>query len=180
LQKLRHGRRKTVSQVQGATASADKDAGTVGLTGPDIATVQKAADAMVAAGYFGKSSDSRIKINDNTGAKGKKVHSLQVNGVHLCCGKCVASVDEAVKSVSGVKAHTAVNGAKSFGDRRLQRQGRLFRAPESRTLRAKPEVIRPIEENARANALAAGVLHLRRTGCVSDKPRRLAPERQRR
>ena len=108
------GVEKAVGGVQGATASVDKDAGTVGLTGSDTATVQKAADAIVAAGYFGKSSDSKIKINDNTGATGKKVQSLQVNGVHLCCGKCVESVDEAVKAVSGVKGHTAVKGAKSF------------------------------------------------------------------
>ena len=108
------GVEKAVGEVKGATVSADKDAGTVGLTGPDVATVQKAADAMVAAGYFGKSSDSKIKINDNTRATGKKVQSLQVSGVHLCCGKCVESVDEAVKSVSGVKGHTAVKGAKSF------------------------------------------------------------------
>src|SRR6267378_455509 len=70
------GVEKAVGEVHGATASADKDAGTVGLTGPDTATVQKAADALVAAGYFGKSSDSKIKINDTTGAKGKKVQSL--------------------------------------------------------------------------------------------------------
>ena len=108
------GVEKAVNQVQGVSASVDKDAGTVALTGPDITTVQKAANAMVAAGYFGKSSDSRIKVNNSTGAKGRKVQALQVNGVHLCCGKCVESVDEAVKSVSGVKAHTAVKGAKSF------------------------------------------------------------------
>src|SRR6266536_6638195 len=83
------GVKKAVEGVQGATASANQDAGTVSLTGPDTATVQKAADALVAAGYFGQSSDSKIKINDRTGAKGKMVQSLQVNGVHLCCGKCV-------------------------------------------------------------------------------------------
>jgi len=94
--------------------SVDKDAGTVALTGPNTATVQKAADALVAAGYFGTSSDSRIKITDRTGAKGKKAQSLQVTGVHLGCGKCVSAVDEALKSVSGVKGHTAVKGAISF------------------------------------------------------------------
>jgi copper chaperone CopZ len=37
-----------------------------------------------------------------------------VEGVHLCCGKCVTAVDKAVKSVSGVKNHTAVKNAESF------------------------------------------------------------------
>src|SRR5437667_1303111 len=101
------GVEKAVGEIQGATASVDKDAGTVSLTGPDTATVQKAADALVAAGYFGTTSDSKIKLSKDTGAKGKQVQSLQVNGVHLCCGKCVSTVDEALKSVSGVKSHTA-------------------------------------------------------------------------
>ena len=106
------GVEKAAAKVDGLKASVDKDAGTVTLTGPDAATVQKGADALVAAGYFGMSSD--VKINAATGAKGEKVASLKLNGVHLCCAKCVTAVDEAVKSVSGVKAHTAEKGAKSF------------------------------------------------------------------
>ena len=108
------GVEKAIAEVGGATASVDKDAGSVSLTGPNTATVQKAANALVAAGYFGTSSDSKIKIHDKTGAKGTKAQSLQVSGVHLCCGKCVTAVDGALKSVSGVKSHTAVKGAKSF------------------------------------------------------------------
>ena len=82
------------------------------LTGPDTATVQKAADALVKAGYFGKSSD--VKMQATTGAKGEKVKSLTVEGPHLCCGKCVKAVDEALKGVPGATAHTATKGAKSF------------------------------------------------------------------
>jgi copper chaperone CopZ len=108
------GVQAAVGKVQGATASVDKDAGTVSLAGADKATVQKATDALVAAGYFGKSSDSSIKISESTGAKGEKVQSLQVTGVHLCCGKCVDAVDDALNSVTGVKTNTATKGAKSF------------------------------------------------------------------
>jgi len=39
---------------------------------------------------------------------------LKIEGVHLCCGKCVKAVDKAVKSVPGVKEQTATKGAKSF------------------------------------------------------------------
>jgi periplasmic mercuric ion binding protein len=105
---------KTVGTVQGATVAVDKDAGTVALTGPDKATVQKAADALVKAGYFGKSSDASIKLDASTGAKGDKTQSLQVKGVHLCCDKCVKAVNAAVTAVLGVKETTAVKGAKSF------------------------------------------------------------------
>jgi hypothetical protein len=55
-----------------------------------------------------------VKLANETGAKGEKVKSLKMEGVHLCCGKCVKAVDKATASVSGVKAHTATKGAKSF------------------------------------------------------------------
>jgi copper chaperone CopZ len=105
---------KAVATVKGVTASVDQDAETVSLTGPNTATVQKAADALVAAGYFGKSDNTSVKMVADTGAKGEKVQTLKLEGVHLCCGKCVSTVDKAVKSVSGVKEHTASKNAKSF------------------------------------------------------------------
>src|SRR5437868_7125379 len=108
------GVQKAVGDVKDVTATVDKDAGTVTLTGPDKAAVQKAAHALVAAGYFGKSSDGSIKIAHDTGAKGKNVQTLKLEGVHLCCGKCVSSVDKAVKSVPGVKEQTAKKNAESF------------------------------------------------------------------
>ncbi|HHY86674.1 MAG TPA: hypothetical protein GYA07_14245 [Verrucomicrobia bacterium] len=105
---------KAIAPVNGATASVDRDARTVTLTGPDAATVQKAADALVAAGYYGKSENSNIKIAADAGAKGTKVPSLKLEGVHLCCNQCVSAVDKAVKSVAGVKEHTATRNASSF------------------------------------------------------------------
>jgi copper chaperone CopZ len=108
------GVQKAAGQVHGVTTAVDQDEGAVSLTGPDTATVQKAVDAMVAAGYYGKSSDASIKLNAATGAKDQKVQSLKVEGVHLCCGKCVKSVNTALSSVAGVTANTAAKGAKSF------------------------------------------------------------------
>ena len=108
------GAEDAISKVPGVTAAVDKDAGTVTLTGADAATLQKGADALVKAGYFGTSSNPSVKIKSHTGAKGAKVETLKVEGVHLCCGKCVTAADTALKSVDGVKSHTAVKGAKSF------------------------------------------------------------------
>jgi copper chaperone CopZ len=68
----------------------------------------------VAGGYFGKSSDASIKINADTGAKNQKVQSLKIEGLHLCCGKCVKAVTEALATVPGVTGNTAAKGAKSF------------------------------------------------------------------
>jgi copper chaperone CopZ len=104
---------KAVGEVDGAKAEIDADAGTVTLSGPNKATVQKAANALVKAGYFGK-SEGGVKLDSATGATGKNVQSVRVEGVHLCCGKCVKAVDKAVKSVNGAKQHNATKGAKTF------------------------------------------------------------------
>jgi periplasmic mercuric ion binding protein len=108
------GVEKAVGHVPGVTAAADMDEGTVSLTGPDAATVQKGVDALTSAGYFGQSSDPALKVNAATGATGQTVQSLQVEGVHLCCGKCINAVNTALASVTGVTANTAAKGAKSF------------------------------------------------------------------
>jgi copper chaperone CopZ len=108
-----NGVEKAVGAVEGAKAEIDADAGTVTLSGPNKATVQKAANALVKAGYFGK-SEGGVKLDSATGATGKNVQSVRVEGVHLCCGKCVKAVDKAVKSVNGAKQHNATKGAKTF------------------------------------------------------------------
>ena len=105
---------KALSGVTGATAQSDKDAGTVTIKAPDRAGAQKAVDALVAAGYFGTSSDPAIKVISHSGEKAGKVQSLKVTGVHLCCNKCVTSVTDALSKVPGVKGNTAAKGAESF------------------------------------------------------------------
>lgn len=108
------GVQTVVGKIKGVTAAVDKDGGTVGLTGPDKATLQKTTDALVTAGYFGKSSDASIKISDSTGAKGEKVQSLKVEDIHICCGHCVTAINDALETVPGVKANTAKKGDTSF------------------------------------------------------------------
>lgn len=108
------GADKAVASVTGATSATDKDAGTVTIQAADAATVQKAVEALVAAGYFGTSSDSEIKVKAKSGAKKANVQTLKLTSVHLCCGKCVTAVNDAISKVSGVKANTATKGAESF------------------------------------------------------------------
>ena len=100
--------------VTGAKVTADKDAGTVAITAADKATAQKAVDALIAAGYFGASSEADVKVMAKTGAKMDAVKSLEVSGVHLCCGKCVTTVNDALHGVKGVTANTAEKNAKTF------------------------------------------------------------------
>ena len=105
---------KATATVAGAAAKSDKDAETVVITAPDKATAQKAVDALVAAGYFGVSSDPAIKLDAASGAKDGWVESLTVDGVHLCCNNCVEAVNDALAKVNGVKANTAKKNAATF------------------------------------------------------------------
>jgi periplasmic mercuric ion binding protein len=105
---------KLVATVPGVKGEVDKDAGTITLTAANKADLQKTTDALVAAGFYGKSSDASVKVNAETGAKGEKVKTLTISGVHLCCSSCVTAVGKAVKSVDGVESHTAARNAKTF------------------------------------------------------------------
>lgn len=109
--KCTDGLKKAVSTAPGVTADIKKS--TVVLTGASNADLQKAVDAISAAGYTGVSDNAEIKV-PTADAPDEMVTSLTVTGTHLCCGKCVKSVDEAVKSVPGVKSDTAEKGAQSF------------------------------------------------------------------
>ena len=100
-------------KVAGAKLACDKDAGTVSITANDKATVQKAVDALVAGGYFGTSSNPDIKVTAHTAAAGK-VTTLKVSGVHLCCGKCVTAVSNALRTVKGVTGNDAAKGSETF------------------------------------------------------------------
>ena len=108
------GADKAVATVTGATSETDKDAGSVTIKAADTATVQKAVDALVGAGYFGTASDSQIKVKARSGAKKDNATSIKLTGVHLCCAKCVNAVNDSLSKVTGVKANTAAKGAESF------------------------------------------------------------------
>jgi copper chaperone CopZ len=104
----------TVAAVSGAKGVADQATRTVTITAPDAATAQKAVNALIAGGYFGKSSDASIKVDAPSGAPDGKVQKLEVAGVHLCCGKCVSTVKEVLGKVDGVRESTVVQKAPSF------------------------------------------------------------------
>ena len=105
---------KTAEKVPGSTIVADQEEDTITVTAADTATVQKAVDALVAGGYFGKSSNPDIKVVSDTGAKGEMVTTLDVSNVHLCCPKCVKAVNEILSTVPGYTTNNAVKNAKTF------------------------------------------------------------------
>lgn len=109
--KCTEGLNKAVATAPGVTAKIEHSS--VALTGASTAEIQKAVDAIVAAGYTGTSDNSKVKVTAGTGAD-QKVTTLTVSGVHLCCGKCVTAAEKAIKSVEGVKTDTATKGVETF------------------------------------------------------------------
>jgi copper chaperone CopZ len=105
------GIEKAVTSVSGATATVEKT--NVKISAASTADLQKATDALVAAGYTGTSDNSAVKVQPGT-APDEKVAALTISGTHLCCGKCVTGVEKAVLAVPGVKSHTAAKGAQTF------------------------------------------------------------------
>ncbi len=102
-----------VKPVTGASAAADKASHSVKITASSVATAQKAVDALVAAGFYGESSDPKIHVTALTVPEGN-VQSLKLSGAHLCCNKCVAAVNKAVAQVHGVTGTTASKDSDSF------------------------------------------------------------------
>jgi len=108
------GADKAVATVDGASCVADKTEHTVVVTAPDAEVAQKAINALVKAGFYGEIKDKSFKIRTKTGAKGEQVQTLKVEGVHLCCPKCVKAVHEALTAVPGVTGDTCAKGVESF------------------------------------------------------------------
>lgn len=109
--KCADGITKSAGSVSGVTATVEKT--TLTLTAASAADLQKAADALVAAGYTGTSDNAAVKLNAPTAAD-EKVTSLTISGTHLCCDKCVKAAQKAVQATAGVKSDDAVKGATSF------------------------------------------------------------------
>lgn len=109
--KCTDGINKAVATAPGVTATVEKT--TVTLTAANSADVQKAVDALNAAGYTGKSDSADVKVAPPAGPD-SQVTSLTVSGTHVCCGKCVKAIQAALKTVPGVKSDTVTKGTDTF------------------------------------------------------------------
>lgn len=96
---------KALTSVDGVTATVSKTTATI--TAKNKADADKAIDALLAAGYYGVGAPEQ-KIAD------KKVKSATISGTHLCCGKCVTGINDALKGVTGITSNTAAKGVKTF------------------------------------------------------------------
>ena len=93
--------------VEGVKPKCDQKAKTVTITGTDDAAVQKALDALGAAGYYGDTGSKTLTIKAPAGLPTGKVTTLKLANAHNCCRGCCVAIKKAVAGVNGVKGDTA-------------------------------------------------------------------------
>jgi copper chaperone CopZ len=98
--------------VTGAGAKAKIDKSTITVTADDEAGVKKAVAALMAAGYFGDGAPAAAGATP-AAPSDAKAKSITVEGVHLCCGKCVDAFNKAVKTAAGATKTDAAKNAKT-------------------------------------------------------------------
>ncbi|MBB5039869.1 cation transporter [Prosthecobacter dejongeii] len=103
---------KAGTSVKDVTVTAEGE--TVTIVSKSKANAKKAVEAILEAGYYGKSSEETAASAAASPKMGKKLTEAKVTGAHLCCQKCVNAMTEAVKSVPGVKEYTIENKADTF------------------------------------------------------------------
>ncbi|WP_009958831.1 hypothetical protein [Verrucomicrobium spinosum] len=100
-----NGITKAITKVDGATAAVTKTS--VTITAKSKSDLDKAVDSLLDAGYYGEGATVKAVAD-------KQVKTATVSHTHLCCGKCVKGVDEAIKNVNGATKHNATKGEDSF------------------------------------------------------------------
>ncbi|WP_395749299.1 hypothetical protein [Prosthecobacter sp.] len=111
---------KAGSIGEGVTIDVPEKSTTVTITSKKKGDAMKAAEAIIAGGYFGKiegaESDSKKSTSKPaTAAKPEaKMAKATVSGVHLCCKKCEVAAANAVKTVPGITKSDIVAKATSF------------------------------------------------------------------
>ncbi len=110
---------KAGSIGEGVTIDVPDKSTTVTIVSKKKGDAKKAADAIIAAGYFGKieGEESASKSASKPAAAAKpeaKMTKATVSGVHLCCKKCEVAAADAVKTVPGITKSDIVAKATSF------------------------------------------------------------------
>lgn len=110
-----NGITKAAAGVKDVTVTAEGKK--VTITATSKANAKKAVEAIQAAGYFGTSEDEVVEAKAPAGTPSKpekKLTTATVTGAHLCCGKCVTAVTNAVKTVPGITKSDIVAKSKTF------------------------------------------------------------------
>ncbi len=105
---------------EGVTIDLPEKSSTATITSKKKGDAMKAAEAIIAAGYYGKiegdeSASKKTTSKPATASKPEaKLTKATVSGVHLCCKKCETAAAKAVKTVPGITKSDIVAKATSF------------------------------------------------------------------
>ena len=106
---------KAGSIGEGVTVTVPDKGMTVTIVSKKKGDAKKAAEAIIAAGYYGKIEGEESASKPAAAAKPEaKMTKATVSGVHLCCKKCEVAAANAVKTVSGITKSDIVAKATSF------------------------------------------------------------------
>lgn len=106
---------KAGSIGEGVTVTVPDKGTTVTIVSKKKGDAKKAAEAIIAAGYYGKIEGEESASKPAAAAKPEaKMTKATVSGVHLCCKKCEVAAANAVKTVSGITKSDIVAKATSF------------------------------------------------------------------
>ena len=107
---------KAGSIGEGVTIDVPEKSTTVTITSKKKGDAMKAAEAIIAGGYYGKIEGGEpSKSASKPAAKPEaKMTKATVSGVHLCCKKCEVAAADAVKTVTGIIKSDIVAKATSF------------------------------------------------------------------
>lgn len=106
---------KAGSIGEGVTVTVPDKGTTVTIVSKKKGDAKKAAEAIIAAGYYGKIEGEESANKPAVAAKPEaKMTKATVSGVHLCCKKCEIAAADAVKTVAGITKTDIVAKATSF------------------------------------------------------------------
>lgn len=104
---------KAVDGMTAVKVMVDQDSEETTITGSDKASVQKAIDAIAAAGYHATVAGDGLSMAPGTAPDGK-VKSLKIANAHNCCGACNVAIRKALQTVPGVAGDTCKSKAMEF------------------------------------------------------------------
>jgi copper chaperone CopZ len=104
---------KAVTGLDAVKVDVDQDAEETTVTGTDAAAVQKAVDAIAAAGYHATVVGDGVTLKPGDAPAGK-VKSLKLANAHNCCGACNVAIRKALQTVPGVTGDSCKSKATEF------------------------------------------------------------------
>jgi periplasmic mercuric ion binding protein len=104
---------KAGNKVPGCKCTASEDDAATTITADNKESLQKAVDAIAAAGFYGTCDNPQIKFAPVSAPSGK-VQKVEISHIHNCCGKCTVALKDAIKEVPGVTSNSLENKKTTF------------------------------------------------------------------